>query len=164
MYKIENISTPPFAQYSAEEEIDIEAIYYEQQNYHELLELTKSGVSRFVLGQRGQGKSATIHHLINDLRRGAVLPILITRYDGFPEKGNESYYLYSMIQGIVFAIAQHLYQFPNSVKNLSETQRNEIGVLIEAFYDQLLADDFLGKSKTIKRVHRINIFSGYGIN
>ena len=33
MYKIENISTPPFAQYSAEEEIDIEAIYYEQQNY-----------------------------------------------------------------------------------------------------------------------------------
>lgn len=158
MYKIENISTPPFAQYSAEEEIDIEAIYYEQQNYHELLELTKSGVSRFVLGQRGQGKSATIHHLINDLRRGAVLPILITRYDGFPEKGNESYYLYSMIQGIVFAIAQHLYQFPNSVKNLSETQRNEIGVLIEAFYDQLLADDFLEKSKTIKRVHRINIF------
>lgn len=95
---------------------------------------------------------------------GAVLPILITRYDGFPEKGNESYYLYSMIQGIVFAIAQHLYQFPNSVKNLSETQRNEIGVLIEAFYDQLLADDFLEKSKTIKRVHRINIFSGYGIN
>ena len=46
MYKIENISTPPFAQYSAEEEIDIEAIYYEQQNYHELLELTKSGVVR----------------------------------------------------------------------------------------------------------------------
>lgn len=38
MNKIENISTPPFAQYSAEEEIDIEAIYYEQQNYHELLD------------------------------------------------------------------------------------------------------------------------------
>ena len=37
---------------------------------------------------------------------GQYCQFLITRYDGFPEKGNESYYLYSMIQGIVFAIAQ----------------------------------------------------------
>lgn len=69
MSKIKNISRPPFAQYSAEEELDLEAIYFEQQNYQELLELTKSGVSRFILGQRGQGKSATIHHLITDLRK-----------------------------------------------------------------------------------------------
>lgn len=157
MSKIKNISKPPFAQYSAEEELDLEAIYFEQQNYPELLELTKSGVSRFILGQRGQGKSATIHHLITDLRRNSILPILITRYDGFPEKGNESYYLYSMIQSIVFAIAQDLYAKPKLLKKLSDTQKNEIGILIEAFYDQLLADEFLEKSKNIKQIRQLNI-------
>ena len=60
MSRINNISNHPFAQYSAEEESDIEAIYYKQQYYQELLDLTKNGVSRFILGQRGQGKSATI--------------------------------------------------------------------------------------------------------
>lgn len=41
MSNIVNISKHPFAQYSAEEEIDLEAIYYEQQYYQELLELSK---------------------------------------------------------------------------------------------------------------------------
>lgn len=135
MCRIKNISNHPFAQYSAEEEVDLEAIYYEQQYYHELLDLTKNGVSRFILGQRGQGKSAIIHHLIQDLKKSSILPILIRRYDDYPEKDNKSYYLYSIIQGIVFALAEYLYANPNATKKLNDTQKNEIGVLIEAFYD-----------------------------
>ena len=136
MSNIVNISKHPFAQYSAEEEIDLEAIYYEQQYYQELLELSKNGVSRFILGQRGQGKSATVHHLTQDLKKSFVLPILIRRYDDYPIKDNEAYYLYSIIQGIVFALAEYLYANPKSIKKLSSTQKNEIGVLIEAFYDE----------------------------
>ena len=157
MSNIVNISKHPFAQYSAEEEIDLEAIYYEQQYYQELLELSKNGVSRFILGQRGQGKSATVHHLTQDLKKSFVLPILIRRYDDYPIKDNEAYYLYSIIQGIVFALAEYLYANPKSIKKLSSTQKNEIGVLIEAFYDEWLADEFLENSKRIKSVRRINV-------
>lgn len=156
MCRIKNISNHPFAQYSAEEEVDLEAIYYEQQYYHELLELTKNGVSRFILGQRGQGKSAIIHHLIQDLKKSSILPILIRRYDDYPEKENKSYYLYSIIQGIVFALAEYLYANPNATKKLNDTQKNEIGVLIEAFYDELLAEEFLEKSKNIQHVRKVN--------
>ena len=141
MSNIVNISKHPFAQYSAEEEIDLEAIYYEQQYYQELLDL---------LGQRGQGKSATVHHLTQDLKKSFVLPILIRRYDDYPIKDNEAYYLYSIIQGIVFALAEYLYANPKSTKKLNGTQKNEIGVLIEAFYDEWLADEFLENSKESK--------------
>ena len=157
MSNIVNISKHPFAQYSAEEEIDLEAIYYEQQYYQELLDLSKNGVSRFILGQRGQGKSATVHHLTQDLKKSFVLPILIRRYDDYPIKDNEAYYLYSIIQGIVFALAEYLYANPKSTKKLNGTQKNEIGVLIEAFYDEWLADEFLENSKRVKSVRRINV-------
>lgn len=158
MCRIANMSKHPFAQYSAEEEINLEAIYYEQQYYHELLDLTKNGVSRFILGQRGQGKSATIHHLIQDLKKGSILPILIRRYDDYPEKDNEPYYLYSIIQGITFDIAEYLYANPKKIKNLTKTQKNEIGVLIEAFYDERLADEFLENSKRIQHIRKINFW------
>lgn len=48
MTDIYNISKHPFAQYSAEEEENLEAIYFEQQNYKEIIELSKAGVSRFI--------------------------------------------------------------------------------------------------------------------
>ncbi|MBE6343563.1 MAG: hypothetical protein E7065_09275 [Lentimicrobiaceae bacterium] len=158
MSKIINISKHPFAQYSAEEEIDLEAIYYEQQYYSELLELTKNGVSRFILGQRGHGKSATIHHLMKDLKESKILTILIRRYDDFPEKNNKAYYLYSMIQGIIFELAKYLYANPKLLKKLDKVRRNELGILIEAFYDEWLAEDFLENSIQIKRKKIINFY------
>ena len=158
MSTIKNISNHPFAQYSAEEETNLEAIYYKQQYYQELFDLTKNGVSRFILGQRGQGKSATIHHLISDLNKSNALPILIRRYDDYREKNNKEYYIFSIIQGIVFALAEYLYANRKSIKKLNSTQKNEIGVLIEAFYDEWLAEEFLEKAKRIKQVRRINIW------
>lgn len=156
MINITNISKHPFAQYSAEEEIDLEAIFYEQQYYSELLELTKNGVSRFILGQRGQGKSATIHHLMNDLKESNILTILIRRYDDFPEKNNKAYYLYSMIQGIIFELAKHLYANSKLLKKLDKVKKNELGILIEAFYDEWLAEEFLKNSTQIKRIKTEN--------
>lgn len=158
MAKIVNLSNHPFAQYSAEEENDIEAIYYEQQYYQELLDMTRNGVSRFVLGQRGQGKSATIHHLIHDLNKSKILTILIRRYDDYPEKDNKAYYLYSMLQGIILELAKYLYHNPKSIKNLNRTQKDELGILIETFYDEWLANDFFENSQKIKKIKRHNLF------
>lgn len=161
MSGINNISEHPFAQYSAEEESNLEAIYYKQQYYQELLDLTRNGVSRFILGQRGQGKSATIHHLIGDLHKSNALPILIRRYDDYPEKNNKEYYLYSIIQGIVFALAEYLYAHPKSIKKLNDVEKNEIGVLIEAFYDEWLAEEFLEKANNIRQVRRRNAWKRF---
>lgn len=158
MKTIININKNPFAQYSAEEELDaLKYYYYEQQYYHELVDLAKEGVSRFILGQRGQGKSATIYHLFEDLQQNQILPVLITRYDGIPEKNNENYFLYSIIQGITFGIAKELYVNKNLRNKLNKSQKTEMAFLIEAFYDQQHADDFLRYSNGIASKRRINL-------
>ena len=77
MAKLCNINGYPFAKLSAEEErAYIKDIFYKQQYYDSLLDLAESGASRFILGQRGQGKSATIIHLFDDMKNLNVLPIL----------------------------------------------------------------------------------------
>ncbi|MBR1799042.1 MAG: hypothetical protein IJ789_05095 [Bacteroidales bacterium] len=157
MKTIKNIKRNPFAQYSAEEELDaLKEYYYEQQYYQELVDLAKEGVSRFVLGQRGQGKSATIYHLFDDLQRNKILPVLITRYDNIPENNNENYFLYSIIQGITFGIAKELYVNKKLRSKLNKSQKTEIAILIEAFYDQQHADEFLRCSKGIATKRRKN--------
>lgn len=157
MSEIKNIVKRPFAQYSAEEELDaLKFYYYKQQYYQELIDLAQEGVSRFILGQRGQGKSATIYHLLDDLKCNKILPVLITRYDGFPEKNNENFFLYSMIQGMTFGIAKDLYVNKKARGKLNKTQKAEIAFLIEAFYDQHHADDFINCSKEIEAKKKRN--------
>lgn len=159
MNTLYNIHNNPFAKYSAEEELEaLDEIFYEQQYYPALIELSKQGVSRFILGQRGQGKSATIYHLLHDLRDNNILPILVTRYDDFPLEKNENYFLYSMIQGITFSIAKHLYRNTKDRKKLTPSQKNTLAFLIEAFYEPHCGEDFIEYSKEIKKKHRQNFF------
>jgi hypothetical protein len=57
-------SKNPFSKFSAEEEIEFHnEIFYEPTFYQTLLDDLKSGTSRFILGQRGHGKSSIIHKL-----------------------------------------------------------------------------------------------------
>lgn len=68
MAKLINVKSAPFAQLSAEEERGyLKEIFYKQPCYEILVNLTEASASRFVLGQRGQGKSATILHLLDDI-------------------------------------------------------------------------------------------------
>jgi len=151
MNTIYNIRNNPFAKYSAEEELEaLGEIFYQQRYYPALIELSIQGVSRFILGQRGQGKSATIYHLQDDLRTNNILPVLITRYDDFPLKENENYFLYSMIQGITFELAKHLYERPKDRKKLSASLRSELAFLIEAFYEPHCGDEFIEFSEEAK--------------
>lgn len=159
MNTIYNIRNNPFAKYSAEEELEaLGEIFYQQRYYPALIELSIQGVSRFILGQRGQGKSATIYHLQDDLRTNNILPVLITRYDDFPLKENENYFLYSMIQGITFELAKHLYERPQDRKKLSASLRSELAFLIEAFYEPHCGDEFIEFSEEAKKKRRCNFF------
>ena len=72
----------PFSKFSAEEEIEFHnEIFYEPNFYQTLLDDLKSGTSRFILGQRGHGKSSIIHKLKNDLEKSQILTIIIDRFD-----------------------------------------------------------------------------------
>ena len=96
MCRIINLSIDPFSKFSAEEEKDyLKDIFYYPPFYRQLLSLLKEGNSRFILGQRGQGKSAIIYRLFDDLQSQDTLPLLITKYDGIPVSNNSKYFIYT---------------------------------------------------------------------
>ena len=100
MCKIQNISDNPFARFSAEEEEDLRSIFLKPRYYDALKSNARQGNSRILVGQRGLGKSATIHMLFEDLKANGTLPLLITRYEGIPLNNNKGYFLYKIMQAL----------------------------------------------------------------
>lgn len=158
MCKIQNLSDNPFARFSAEEEIDLRSIFLKPHYYDTLKSNARQGNSRILVGQRGLGKSATIHMLFDDLKANKTLPLLITRYEGIPLTNNKGYFLYMILQSLSKRIAEHLYKRPKDAKKLNKNQKNELAFLIELFYDDEIAEEYLKEAKSIRAKKRGNWF------
>ena len=158
MCKIHNISDNPFARFSAEEEEDLRSIFLKPRYYDALKSNARQGNSRILVGQRGLGKSATIHMLFEDLKAHKTLPLLITRYEGIPLSNNKGYFLYKIVQSLTKRLAEHLYKAPKDAKKLSKEQQKSLGGFVELFYDEEVADDYMMEAKSIKAKKRVNWF------
>ncbi len=160
MCKIQNINDNPFARFSAEEEEDLKSIFFKPRYYDALKSNAKQGNSRILVGQRGLGKSATIHMLFDDLKANKTLPLLITRYEGIPLTNNKGYFLYKIIQSLTKRISEHLYKNRKDARKLSKEQKNSLAFFIELFYDEEIAEEYLKEAKTIKKKKRANWIRG----
>jgi len=152
MCKINNLSIEPFSKFSAEEELDIlNEIFYQPAFYVQLRNLIVDGNSRFILGQRGQGKSAIIYKLFEDLSKHNSLPLLITRYDGVPLNGNSNHFLYLIIKNITLGLAKMFSVNNGLLKHTSKCKRTKFYVMLEMFYDTKWSPDFVETAKVIKK-------------
>lgn len=157
MARLYNIEGSPFARLSAEEERDyLREIFYKQQYYDALVELAEASASRFILGQRGQGKSATLLHLFEDMKKIHLLPILIDQYDGFAESANKNYFLYAMINRLTFELAECIMKDKSLLKKLNPTQKQQLGLYIEMFYDPITASHCIESAESIASIRRRN--------
>lgn len=150
----------PFAQHNAEEELGfIDEIFYEPAYYRGLKDTILNNGSRFLLGQRGDGKSIVIHKLMNDLTRdNNALVMLITRFDNIPLVDNEQYLLYKIAQQMTVEIAKRLFLEKKLRKNIDDYLLKRFGFYIQCFYDPDFADEFIEKAKEIQRIYRNNFF------
>jgi putative ribosome biogenesis GTPase RsgA len=81
----------PFSKKSSEQELEfLDKIFYEPNYYNTLLNDLSNGDSRFIIGQRGHGKSSIINKLQEDLDEKNNLTIKIDRFDDIPIKDNEN--------------------------------------------------------------------------
>ena len=154
MCKIQNISDNPFARFSAEEEEDLRSIFVKPRYYDALKSNARQGNSRILVGQRGLGKSATINMLFEDLKANGTLPLLITRYEGIPLSNNKGYFLYKIVQSLTKRLSEHLYKNRKDAKLLSKEQKKRLSYLVEMFYDDEIAEDYLKQAKVIKTKKR----------
>lgn len=159
---IQNTTRNPFSKFSAEEELSfIEDIFYVPQYYSELKDLLSEGNSRFIIGQRGQGKSMLIHKLFQDLSKNHTLALLITRYDGIPLQNNENHLLCRILQSLVMGAAKQLYLHPEKRKLLDKAQRNKFALYIEFFYDEHFSGDFIEGAKEIYKIKTANAWKRF---
>lgn len=155
MVSYRNLSKNPFAQYSAEEDLEhLKSIYFEPRYYRELRDNAINGSSRILVGQRGLGKSATIHFLFEDLISKSTMPLLITRYDGIPLQENENYFLYKILQVLVNGITKQLFKNSKKRKKLNDSQRKQLAYFIELFYDSQFAQEYYEKAREIRKKKR----------
>lgn len=156
MCKIQNISDNPFARFSAEEEEDLRSIFVKPRYYDALKSNARQGNSRILVGQRGLGKSATIHMLFEDLKANRTLPLLITRYEDIPLSNNKGYFLYKIVQSLTKRLTEHLYKNQKDTKLLSKEQKEHLSYLVEMFYDEEIAEDYFKQAQVIKTKKRNN--------
>lgn len=151
MCRIYNLRVEPFTKYSAEEELEvIDKLFYRPAFYNELVNLLGQGNSRFIIGQRGQGKSMIIHKLLNDLRKNNSLTVLLTRYDDIPLVDNETHFLYKIAELITHELLKSFASDYKLYKRLSDNQKKKFNVLVEMFYNSTWAPDYVEQANVIK--------------
>lgn len=159
MCKIANLREDPFVTYSAENEVGIlDDIFYVPPFYSSLKSMMKTGCSRFILGQRGHGKSMLIHQLRNELYRDNCLPVVIDKFDGIPLENNEPYFLYRIAQAITMGIAEKIVEGTVDLSNADKHLKRKFGELVEMFYDKRWAPTFMEKMDAIQTKKKNNWF------
>jgi hypothetical protein len=152
-------SRNPFSKFSAEEEIEFHnEIFYEPTFYQTLLDDLKSGTSRFILGQRGHGKSSIIHKLKTDLEKEQVLTIIIDRFDEISLTDNKIELLNLILQEFVTKYVLFLDKNKVYLKKLNKEDKEALCLLIKLFFQPLTKTEYETRFDNIKSIKTKNWF------
>ncbi len=149
----------PFSKFSAEEEqIYLKEIYEVPRYYQTLLEEIAEGNSRYLLGERGVGKSALMFYLIEDLKRKGVYPVLIDEYDGIPIKNNGREFLFLVEQHIVTSLSIELICDKTKIRRLKKDDREKMAFLINIFFKNITKNKVKELYEDVSETKKINLF------
>lgn len=149
----------PFSKFSAEEETEFHnEIFYEPTFYPTLLDDLKSGTSRFILGQRGHGKSSIIHKLKTDLEQSQILTVVIDRFDDISLHHNKIELLNLILQEFVTKYVVFLSKNKSYLKKLNSEEKEVLSLLIKLFFKTLTKSEYENRYDTVTPIKRKNFF------
>lgn len=149
----------PFSKFSAEDERTyLKEIYETPRFYQTLVDELVEGNSRYLLGERGVGKSALMFYLIEDLRSKGIYPILIDEYDETPIKNNGYELLLLVEQNIITHLGVELLCNKSKVKKLAKDDREKLAFLINVFFKNLNKNKVKELYEEISGEKKKNIF------
>lgn len=150
-------SKNPFSKFSAEEEIAFhKEIFYEPTFYQTLLDDLKSGTSRFILGQRGHGKSSIIHQLKSDLEDSQILTVIIDRFDDIGLDNNKIELLNLILRELVTKYVIFLDKNKSYLKKLNKENKELLGLFIRLFFNSITKTDYANKYEIVKKTKSKN--------
>ncbi|MGN0379033.1 MAG: P-loop ATPase, Sll1717 family [Butyrivibrio sp.] len=152
----------PFSKFSAEDERTyLMKIYETPRFYQTLLDELVEGNSRYLLGERGVGKSALMFYLIEDLKSRDVYSVMIDEYDETPIRNNGYELLFLVEKNIITKLGVELLCNKSRIKKLKKDDREKLAFLINVFFKNIsknkmkeLYEEISGEKKKniIKRI------------
>lgn len=149
----------PFSKLSAEEELEFHnEIFYKPKFYDTLLNDLKAGTSRFILGQRGHGKSSIIHKLKSDLEKQDVFTLVIDRFDNISLEKNKIELLNLVLTEFTSKLAIFLSKNNHLVEKLNTNDKEMICLMIKLFFKPLTQSEYTECYNSVKKVKLKNRF------
>lgn len=159
LYQSMGFNENPFNKYSAEEELKYLSEMYQKPTYYEsLLSEISEGNSRYLLGERGIGKSALMYYLISDLKKKQIFAILIDEFDGIPIKNNGCQILCLTEEKIITELGIDLLCDKSRLKRLDKYEREKLAFLINLFFESLGRSKFEKLYEKVSCTQRRNFF------
>ena len=149
----------PFSKFSAEDERSyLKDIYETPRFYQTLIDELAEGNSRYLLGERGVGKSALMFYLIEDLKEKGIYPVLIDEYDETPIKNNGYELLFLVERCIITQLGIELLCNKSKIKKLAKDDREKLAFLINVFFKNLSKNKVKELYEEISGEKKKNIF------
>lgn len=152
-------SKNPFFKKSAEQELSfLDDIFFEPNYYSSLKDVLVNGDSRFIIGQRGHGKSFIINKLLEDLEKEKTFVVKIDRFDTIPVKKNETALLKLIIQTIVTKVTIYIDKNKKVVKKLNKREKEKLALFIRLFFKTLSKTEYNEIYNNFHGVKKKNFF------
>lgn len=150
----------PFSKRSSEQETEIFSnIFFEPNYYKTLLNDLSSGDSRFIIGQRGHGKSAIINKLMEDLEQSKDLFVIkIDRFETIPIKRNETAFLKLILKSLITKQAIFIDKNKHLIKKLDKFDKEKIAFFIRLFFRTLSQSEYTSIYDNLQKVELKNFF------
>ncbi|WP_272022152.1 P-loop ATPase, Sll1717 family [Olleya namhaensis] len=146
-------SRNPFSKKSSEQELEfLDAIFYEPNYYNTLLNDLTNGDSRFIIGQRGHGKSSIINKLQEDLEKSNNLTIKIDRFDEIPITKNENALILLIIKSLTTKVSIFLNKNTDCVKKLDNIKKEKLALFTRMFFETLSKTEY---ENIYNNVHKV---------
>ncbi|MGB0917811.1 MAG: P-loop ATPase, Sll1717 family [Flavobacteriales bacterium] len=145
----------PFSKFSAEEELEFhEEIFYQPLFYETLLDDLETGTSRFILGQRGHGKSSVIHKLKIDLQQRRIFTIVVDRFDDVAIEKNKIELLNLVLSEFVAKLVVVIDKNQHLLDLLEEDEKKFLCLLLKLFFKPIAHTEYL---KAYNHVENVNV-------
>ena len=138
LYESMGFISNPFSRFSAEEELEyLPSIFIKPRYFDVLSDDLLSGNSRFIVGDRGSGKSALMYSLKEKLKQKHSFTLIIDSYHAIPIHDNGTQLLKLIIENLITDFSLILMIDRKKTKCLSKNNKEILSMLISAFYKPL---------------------------
>jgi hypothetical protein len=145
--------TNPFSRVSAEQELDyLEKVFIEPRYYNVLSSDIKNGTSKFIIGDRGSGKSALMYSLRDKLTSENTFCTLIDSFYDVGMTNNKVPFLKLIVINLITNLCLLMVLDGEKAKRLDSEEKQSLSNLICAFYAHL---------SKIEIVNRIDMLTGF---